>query len=99
MILAAAGASLALAAVDGKGMLEVAELARGLDIIAQGRAAGRDGIGQHRLDGRHQTLGPGPGDAGAEPLRRDAGAVEAFASIDIADTGHQMLVEQQGLDG
>ncbi len=80
-------------------MLKVAEFARGLDIVAQRRAAGRDGIAQYGLDGGHQTLGPGPGNAGAEAFRRNAGAVQALAGIDVADAGDQVLIEQQGLDG
>src|SRR3954447_24814600 len=39
------------AVVDAERMLEIAEVAVGLAMIAQRRAAGLDGIVQHRLDG------------------------------------------------
>ena len=45
---------LAFAAIDQKVMLEIARIAGGLGMVAQGRAAGRDGVLQHRPDRRHQ---------------------------------------------
>src|SRR5438552_1970364 len=47
-------AFLALAVVDLEGMLEIAELARGLAMVAQRRAAGLDRLVQHRVDLLHQ---------------------------------------------
>ena len=38
-------------------MLEIAEFAGGLAMIAQRRAAGLDGLVQHRMDRRHQPPG------------------------------------------
>ena len=43
-------ARLALAIVDAEIVLEIAELAIGPAVIAQRRAAGRDGVVEHRLD-------------------------------------------------
>src|ERR1700726_2153928 len=47
----------AFAVVDLKRMLEIAEFACGLAVIAQRRAAGLDGLIQHRVNRRNQTLG------------------------------------------
>ena len=47
-------ARLALAAIDQEMMLEIAGIAGGLGMVAQGRAAGGDGVLQHFLDRRHQ---------------------------------------------
>src|SRR5882757_5731342 len=64
-------AGFALTAIDRPGMLEVAEFAINLDIVAQGRAAGRDRPLQHRLDLRHQPGRPDSGDRGGDPAGRD----------------------------
>src|SRR5262245_40632123 len=45
---------LAFAAIDQEVMLEIAGIAGGLGMIAQGRAAGGDGVLEHFLDGCHQ---------------------------------------------
>src|SRR3954454_17698153 len=75
-----AQARLALAAVDAPGMLEIAEFATGLDVVAQARAAGFDPLEQGRLDLRHEAPRrrvPG------QPRRRDPGAVKRLAHVDI----------------
>src|SRR6266852_1964645 len=56
---AAAGslAFLTFAVVDLKRVLEIAEFARGLAMIAQRRAAGLDGLIEHRMDRRDQAPG------------------------------------------
>ena len=46
----------AFAIVDLKRVLEITELAGGLAMIAQRRAAGRDGLVEHRVNSRDQTL-------------------------------------------
>src|SRR6266702_3096102 len=51
---AVAFAGLAFPAIDQEMMLEIAGIAGGLGMIAQGRAAGGDGVLQNFLDGRHQ---------------------------------------------
>src|SRR5882757_2962685 len=50
-------AFLTLAVVDLKGMLEIAEFAGGLAMIAQRRAAGLDRLIQHRVNCIDQTFG------------------------------------------
>src|SRR5258708_27556494 len=65
----AAGAGLALLAVDRPAMLEIAELAIGLDIVAQRRSPGLDRLAQHRFDRGGELVGArtgnGPGKAAA----------------------------------
>src|SRR5258708_21127224 len=56
----AARASLSLMLIDPPAMLEIAELAIGLDIVAQGGAAGGDGFAQNIGDGAGQPLAPLP---------------------------------------
>ena len=50
-------AFLAFAVIDLKRMLEIAEFARGLAMIAQRRAAGLDGLVEHGVNGGDQALG------------------------------------------
>src|ERR1700730_178775 len=50
-------AFLAFAVVYPERVLEIAEFARGLAMVAQRRAAGLDGLVQHRVDRRDQLLG------------------------------------------
>src|SRR5476649_1139851 len=57
---AAAAGALALfafAVVDLKRVLEIAEFAGGLAMVAQRGAAGLDGLIQHRVNSANQTLG------------------------------------------
>src|SRR5690606_13423745 len=96
-------ARLLLAVIDGKGMLEVAERAVGANMVAQGRAARLDGVGDHLADRlrqedefllrlarrRHQRSG--------QPLRREVRSPQRLADIDVAETGNVLLVEQRGL--
>src|SRR5664279_1031182 len=100
---AAAGglALLALAIVDLKGMLEIAELAGGLAMIAQRRAAGLDRLVQHRVNRTHQTFGM----IGRftrffrqrrrQPSRRQMRAIQRLADIDVAEARDHALVEQR----
>src|SRR5580704_3634802 len=69
-------AGLALAAIDRPAMLEIAELAVGLDIIAQRRTAGLDRLGKHALDRGGELVGPRAGNGAGEASRREAGAIE-----------------------
>src|ERR1700733_2426642 len=64
----AAFAWLAFAAIDQKMMLEIAGIAGGLGMIAQGRAAGSDGVFQHFADRGHQRRNALPRDAARQPL-------------------------------
>src|SRR5690242_19120067 len=96
-------AALAGAVVDPEMMLEIAELAVRAAVIAQRRAAGLDGVAQHRLDGIDQALGPFIGRASAgrngrgEALGRKAGPMQRFADIDVAEARHHLLIRQRCL--
>src|SRR4029077_19473052 len=74
---------LALASVDRPLMLEIAKLARGLNIVAQGRAAGADGPAQHLADRPDQALGALALHRRGETARRQAGPVEALRDVDV----------------
>ena len=98
---AAAGG--ALFAIDQEGMLEIAERAVGLAMIAQGRAAGGDRLLQNGADRGGKSFGLGgrlaacAGDRAGLAQRRQAGAMKGFADIDIAEAGDEALIEQRGL--
>src|ERR1700691_4857502 len=83
----AAGAGLALAAVDRPAVLEIAKLAIGLHIVAQRGAAGFDRLVEHRADRRDQPFGPTTADRPGEPSRRQARAIERLADIDVTEPG------------
>src|SRR4029077_14512212 len=94
----AARAALALMLIDLPAMLEIAELAIGLDIIAQGGTARSDRLAQHLGHGAGQSLGPLALHRAGQAARRDAGAEQRLRGIDIADARHHPLIEQRGLD-
>src|ERR1700759_225556 len=87
---AAAAAFLAFAVVDQKRVLEIAELARGLAMVAQRRAAGLDRLVQHRVNGVDQpfcvigrralAVGQSRGLAFGRQMR----AIQRLADIDVA---------------
>jgi len=80
-------------------MLEIAEFAVGPRIVAQGRTAGGDRIGQHVPDGANEALRTlRAGDARGRAVRRNAGAVERLADIDVAEARDHALIEQRCLD-
>src|SRR4051812_38915066 len=83
----AAMARLALAAVDPPLLREIAELARGAGIVAQGRAASLDRRRQHRPNRLHQPLESRPCDAPGGARRGDAGHVQRLADVDVAKPG------------
>src|SRR6516165_12003709 len=74
----AARAGVPFAAVDGPVMLEVAERAVGLDIIAQRRTSCRNRFGQDGSDCRSKPLRPPSADRGGEPARRQTGAEQCL---------------------
>src|SRR5256885_6373807 len=94
----AACAGLAFAVVDRKTLREIAELAVRAGEVAQGRAAGGDGLGEHVVDRQDETLQALEGDRAARPLRMESGAVQRLADVDIAEAGDDSPVEQQQLD-
>src|SRR4051794_40607475 len=93
-------AFLAFAVVDLKPVLEIAELARGLAMIADRGAAGLDRLIQDVVDRAHQTFGVigGLGLLGRQRRRqaprRQMRAIKRFADIDVAKSRHHALVEQ-----
>ena len=73
------------------------ELAVGAAVIAQRRAAGRDGVLEHGLDGIDESsprarLGAPDlrRDRGRAPLGRKPRAMERLADIDVAEPGHDL---------
>src|SRR5579859_8278911 len=80
-------AGLAFAPIDRPAVLEIAEFAVRLHIVAQRRAAGRDRLLEHLADRRGEALGARGADRGGEPARREARAVERLAGIDVAEPG------------
>src|SRR4051812_13153889 len=108
---AAAGAFafLALAIVDLERVLEIAELAGGLAVIAQRRAAGLDRLVQHSVNCLDQpfcmigrfaaggTLGLLRRQRRRKPPRRQMRPEQRLADIDIAEPGDDALVEQRSL--
>src|SRR5262249_24835434 len=90
----------AVATIDGKMMLEAAKRAVGLLVVAQRRAAGSDGIGQHCFDGRHQPLCRWRGlsrprcQTCRALVRSQAGAGQGLPDVDVAEPGDDALVHQ-----
>src|SRR5260370_33894266 len=79
----AAGARLALPAINRPAVLEVAELAIRLDIIAQRRPAGLDRLAENVADRRGEPLGPRADDRRGEPAQRHPRAVEPLTDIGV----------------
>lgn len=92
------GAGLTLAVVDAESMLEVAQFAAGLAVVAQGRSAGFDGFGQHLADDRHKAGAAFGRQLARKLLGRDAGAEQDLADIDIAKAGDEVLIQQRRFD-
>jgi hypothetical protein len=79
--------------------LKATLFAVGIDIIPQRAAAMVDGAAENELDGAVKANDLLPG----EPIGRSGGVnaavKEGFIGVDIADAGHEALIEQGGLDG
>src|SRR5690554_4256053 len=69
----AAGTGRTLASVYRPAVLKIAELARGLDVVAQRAAAGSDRACQHVAHGGGQALGAHAPDRGGQALGRQPG--------------------------
>src|SRR5690606_29593370 len=95
---AVAGARFALAAVDVEAVLEIALAALGVGEVAQGRAAGGDGVVEHVADFGGEGLQPGLRDLAGGDERRDACAEQGLADVDVAEPGDDALVQQADLD-
>src|SRR5262245_40522471 len=101
---AAVRAAATRAIVDAKLVLKAPEFAVGAAVIAQRRAAGGDRSLEHLLDGgdeahrvRRRHTGARRQGRGFAP-RRQPRAVERLADIDVAEAGHDLLVEQRGFE-
>src|SRR5215204_5426727 len=96
-------AALALAVVDAERMLEIAERAVRLRVVAQRRAAGLDGLAQHRADLLRQATGALARIAGGRRerarggFRMQPGPEQRLADIDVAEPGDQALIEERRL--
>ena len=84
-------------------MLEIAELAVRLAMVPQRRSARLDRLLEHGADRLDQRMGRAGRvsrrvrqDAG-RPQRRQPGAKQRFADVDIAEAGDPLLVEQRAL--
>src|ERR1700736_729089 len=94
---------LAFAIINLKRMLEIAEFAGGLAMVAQRRAAGLDRLIQHRVNGIDQAFGvigrfsffcrQGRG----QSSRRQQRTKQRLADIDVAEARDHALIEQRRL--
>src|SRR4051794_18154480 len=82
------------AVIDLEARLEIAELAAGLDMVAQGRPAIADRAPQDFLDRCDKAVGALALNRMCRAPRRDAGHIECFAGVDVAYADQRLLVEQ-----
>src|ERR1700744_1994670 len=88
----------AFTSIDQKVMLEIAGVAGGLGVIAQGRSTGGDRILQHFLDRGYQGHDLLALERTRQPFGRDVAAEQRLADIDVAQARHHPLVQQRRLD-
>src|SRR5262245_31154991 len=92
------------AIIDAEIVLEITELTIGAAGVAQRRAAGRDRLREHGLDGIDQLLRALvrctglARDGRRAPLGREPCAVKRLADIDIPEPGDDPLVRQRRLE-
>ena len=95
---------LSLPTVHFEGMLKAPEPAVGALVVAQRRASGLDRLSEHGLHRLDESVDRFRGLAGlsreraGKPQRRDAGAKERLAGIDVAEPCDQALIDEGGLD-
>src|SRR5947207_9562646 len=89
----AAGTGLPFSAINCPVVLKIAEFAVGLNIITYRRAAGRNGLCQDGFDPCRQPVRPPPADRRGQPSRRQPGAIERLADIDVAEPGDDPLIK------
>src|ERR1044071_1318324 len=94
----AAGTGIAFAAVDRPAMLEIAELAIRLHVIPQRRSASLDRLPKHIPDRLGEASGTDARHGPGKTPRRQPGAIERLAYIDVAEPGDDPLVEQCRFD-
>ena len=78
--------------------LEEAFLAVGIHVVADGRAAQRDGFVQNFLQRSVQLAQLLAGERRRTAPRADAGAKQRLVGVDVADAAQQLLIEQRALD-
>lgn len=71
----------------------------GIEVVAEGRPAGVDGVGEDASDGAGEPADVRSGEAVGACERVDPGVVEGLVGVDVADAGEKGLVEQSGFDG
>ena len=84
-------------AVDSKVILEVAEFAVGLFVVFQGRAAAANGVLEHAADVAQQMAGRGFIEGVAGRCGMDAGVVQGFAGVNVAEPTDKRLIHKSGL--
>src|SRR5262245_15341893 len=84
--------------INTKAMLETALRAVDLSIIAERRATGFDRFLQHGADGVVQLFQTLRADAAGFLRWRNAGAVQRFDNIDVAEASDDALIQQRRLD-
>src|SRR4051794_38503045 len=98
------GARLAVAVVDPETVLEIAERAVGLGVVAQRRAAGLDGLGENGADLACEAmrllarLAARRRDRARRGLRVKPRPEQRLADIDVSEPGDQALVEERRLE-
>src|SRR5699024_2024432 len=77
-------------------LLKIARAAVDTDIVAQCRAAGGDGVAQHLFYGDGELVITRRADAPGRTLGVNAGSVQRFRGINIADADHHVAVHDEG---
>src|SRR5690606_28544681 len=101
---ARAGAHTPRTIVDRKAVLEIAERAVRLAMVAQRRTPSRDRLGNHGVDrrcepvGRHTVLPRVFGERACRAKWRQTRTMQRLADINVAETSNHTLIEQCGLE-
>ena len=85
------------AAVDGV-FVEASGVSRGVEVVADGGAAGADGGVEDASEFVGEAAGFIVGEFGGGSEGADASGEERFVGVDVADAGDGGLVEEGGLD-
>ncbi len=72
--------------------------ARGVDVVAQRRSAGRDRMTEDRMDGRRQLVHHGVGKRRSDRAGVNSRGKEHFVHVDVPQSRNQRLIEQRALD-
>jgi hypothetical protein len=83
--------------VNPEEILEIPGLVVDPTEIRDAGAVVEDGLGQYLANGGSQPRALGSGQCAARCFGVDAGTEESLTGIDVADTGDEFLVEEQGL--